>query len=76
MKGNMQCAAFDCELSGVIRGKFTGLVCVLNTLAYTQPAVFWRGGAPRCVGTRFKYRSCEEKKHERALKHMCPTSCV
>lgn len=40
----MQCAAFDCELSGVIRGKFTGLVCVLNTLAYARPAVFWRGG--------------------------------
>lgn len=32
MKGNMQCVAFDCELCSVIRGKFTGLVCVLNTL--------------------------------------------
>lgn len=32
MKGNMQCAASDCELCGVIRGKFTGLVCILNTL--------------------------------------------
>ena len=63
MKGNMQCAAFDCELSGVIRGKFTGLVCVLNTLAYTQPAVFGGGRreAPRRVGRRLKYRSCEEE---------------
>lgn len=31
MKGNMQCTAFDCELCSVIRGKFTGLVCILNT---------------------------------------------
>lgn len=32
MKGNMQCSAFDSELRTVIRGKFTGLVCILNTL--------------------------------------------
>lgn len=31
MKGNMQCTAFDCELCSIIRGKFTGLVCILNT---------------------------------------------